>query len=330
MPAAVFLRRRGRGSAAAARSGSGRPSRVRLLCTGRMAVVRAAVWGAVLCGPLALAATWLADAPAARPVPSSSVRPVSGKDPAGYAELFIGLWLDSGRESRESGTAAAEAVRAMAPEVELPQWGDAPPKVARVAAVDSERLHSRAWVVTVAVQFESAGTPGDSDGTAADGQPVLRFFTVPVVMTAGGRQALAVAATPAEVGGPRTAKPPASPYGVEVEPGSPLEETVREFLTAYLGGSGGVDRYLAPGAAVTAPSAPYSTVRVERVSAAGGSGERPARDGDQMRVRAQVTAGGADGGLWPLSYALRLTARDGRWEIAEVEAGVEIGQEVTR
>ncbi|WP_157840026.1 conjugal transfer protein [Streptomyces megasporus] len=265
------------------------------------------------------------------------MRPVPGKDPAGYAELFVGLWLNSGQESQGSQSAAAKAVRAMAPKVELPQWGEAPPKATQVAAVDSERLHSRAWSVTVAAQFESADvSEDDNSGTASGEWAAVRFFTVPVVMTAddatspGGRQALAVAAAPAEVAGPQTAELPASPYGTDVEPGSALEVTVREFLSAYLSGDGGVDRYLAPGAVVAAPSAPYTAVRVERVSAADGTGDRPVEDGAQARVRAQVTAGDTGGGQWPLSYALRLTARDGRWEIAEVEAGLEISRKVTR
>ncbi|WP_329309686.1 hypothetical protein [Streptomyces sp. NBC_01262] len=45
------------------------------------------------------------------------------------------------------------------------------------------------------------------------------------------------------------------------------------------------------------------------------------KDGTTVRVQVHVTAADAEGGRWPLVYALAMTARSGRWEVTTLQAG---------
>lgn len=278
-----------------------------------MAMVRTVVWAAVAAGPLALAVSCAGPDPVVR-IPKAAAAQPSGSrllqaDPSGYAEVAVALWLRSGNRQ---DPAAAAALLTMAPSVESPVWSKDVPKVERVTAVGTARLRNSTWSVTVGVQFAGGG---------------VRYFAVPMTFDGGDRAAgsqpgLVVTSAPAEVAGPRRLKAPTSVYGSEVPTESPLAVTVGEFLAAYAGGSGSADRYLAPG--VDLPSlvpAPYRQVRMDRLSAdeSGDGGVR--KDGSTVRVQARVTARDAAGGLWPLAYALRLTARAGRWEVTGLESG---------
>ena len=90
------------------------------------------------------------------------------------------------------------------------------------------------------------------------------------------------------------------------------------FLAAYLTGAGEVDRCLAPGVRLTAVSpAPFSAVIVRQISAIEEAAAGDAVPGDGTRVHIQATAPAKDSsGRCPLAYALTLTARSGRWEVA--------------
>lgn len=305
----------------------GRP-RDRRLPVRRTALVRATVWLAVASGPLALVSGFASAQPqqSTRPAPvtKSATSTDTSAAPAGYAELFLGLWLRAG--SSEDGPAARQ-VRAMAPSVPLPAWGEHPPAVERLAAVRTARQGHGSWSVTIAVHVKKPGPKASSDGAQ---QGIVRYFALPVTVrdtspSPGGKQTFAVAVAPAEVAGPTAADEPASPYEAVVPAGSQLATTVGEFLTAYLtSGNGGADRYLAPGTALPAPAfAPAADVSVDDVRSVVRTEEAAGADGATVRVRAQITASDADGGLWPLSYALQLQARDGRWEVRTVQSGLE-------
>jgi hypothetical protein len=179
-----------------------------------------------------------------------------------------------------------------------------------VTAVRSVQRDGSAWAVTVAAQY--------TDGT-------VRYFAVPVATDRTGAS-FAVAGAPGVVAGPARATAPASPYTVSLPSDGSLSSTVGEFLGAYLTGTGGVDRYLAPGVKLTPVSpAPYRAVTVREVSAveeAAAAGEVPA-DGAKVRVLVQAEARD-DAGRWPLAYELALTARSGRWDVAALEAGTAV------
>lgn len=304
--------------------------RTRSLPVRRTALVRMAVWATVATGPLALISSCARSDEVVRTQPVPAARAgdtgTSSPDPAGYAELFLGLWLRSG--SDEDG-AAARQVHAMAPSVQPPLWGEHVPAVEQVTAVRSLRQADGAWSVTVAVQFKQteAGTPDKVAATGSDG--ALRYFALPLVikdtgMSVGAARAFVVPAAPMEVAAPAVLEEPASPYGTQVPDSSPLATTVGEFLTAYLGAGEGAGRYLAPGITLPAPtSASFTAVRVDAIHAAGRTDGTASADGGATRVQVQITASDADGGRWPLSYALQLKARDGRWEITGLQSGLE-------
>ncbi|MFF7415606.1 conjugal transfer protein [Streptomyces lydicus] len=296
--------------------------RLRPLRHRRVAVVRVAALVALTCGPLSLASVWASSSRAAHPAVSAGAHQTAqpaaqpGQDPAGFAEVFLGLWLKGepagGRES-----AAQRAVQSMAPEVALPEYGGRAPRVGQVSAVRSVPVRSGAWSVTVAAELEASGE-----------RPVVRYYRVPVLFRldhAGG--ASFVAAAPAQVPGPSAGRSAASPYTAEVTPGSALAKTVAQFLSAYLSGAGGTDRYLAPHVVLAPLDSSYVEVRTERVTSIGRSGGAVGGAGEQVRVRVQVLARDAQGAQWPLTYALRLATRDGRWEVRAMESGLEAGKE---
>ncbi|WP_230993747.1 conjugal transfer protein [Streptomyces endocoffeicus] len=226
-------------------------------------------------------------------------------DPSGYAELFVALWLRSDSRSKESGD--ERRLRAMAPGVDLPEPREgAQLSVDRVVAVRSAQLSGGAWSVTMAVQ---------------SGEQV-RYFSVPLVASGSGSGAFVVAAAPARLAGPQAMRAPGSAYRVPVPEGSELASTASEFLTAYLTGVGERDRYLAPGMRLLPLDAPrYERVEVEQVLADDAAVKGPVpKNGTVARVQVRVRAVDADA-AWPLVYSLRMSARDGRWEIASVDTG---------
>ncbi|MFI9213921.1 conjugal transfer protein [Streptomyces sp. NPDC053253] len=290
----------------------------------RAALTRLGVWAALAAGPVALLASFGRPAPAAAERPTTvtrTVQPETRADtgPAGYAELVLGLWLGAG--SDVNGPAARQ-LRLLAPSVRIPDWGQRTVAVERLAAMRTVRENS-GWAVTVAAQFtEAAQTP---ERASAAG---LRYFTIPVVLQqsgkTGGSMGFAAAGAPMEVAGPAAGQMPTSPYGSPV-PDGPLVDSVTGFLTAFLGAEGGADRYLAPGVTLPRPAAgDYIAVEVDQLLAdRRTSGQDTGRDGAGARVRAEVTATDSAGRKWPLSYALSLSARAGRWEVAALGSGLD-------
>ncbi|MDI3408338.1 conjugal transfer protein [Streptomyces cavernicola] len=313
---------------------SGGQLRVRRLPIRRTALVRAAVWLAVASGPLALVSGFASarSQEQAQPVPVTKATSTTeaSAGPAGYAELFLGLWLRAGGSA--DGPAARQ-VRAMAPSVPLPVWGERPPAVERLAAVRTARQGRGAWSVTIAVHLKEPTTKASSE-SGAEQLGIVRYFALPVTVTdttaaPGGTQEFAIAAAPAEVAGPSAADEPDSPYEAPVPTSSELATTAGEFLTAYLkAGDGGADRYLAPGTTLPAlVSAPAIDVSVDDVRSTERTEGTAGADGATARVLAQVTASDADGRVWPLAYALKLQARDGRWEVRAVQSGLETSRD---
>ncbi|MEU8795428.1 conjugal transfer protein [Streptomyces sp. NPDC048643] len=273
----------------------------------RVHLTRLAAWTAIAAGPTALciAITSGPTTVQAAVAQAAPTRPVAQRsDPAGFAQLFVGAWLHSSAD--DASSAQARLAQSMAPDVELPDRGErAQPGPESVTAVRSAPRSGDVWSVTVAAQY-------------ADGR--LLTFAVPVVAgRAGG--SFTVTGAPGVVAGPVQAKAPQSPYQVPVPEGR-LSSSVGEFLSAYLAGAGEVDRYLAPGVALSAVSpAPFEGVRVQQVRAieeAASAGK--AVDGAAVHVLVQVEARDGDG-RWPLAYELALTARSGRWEVTGLDSG---------
>ncbi|MFE5923926.1 conjugal transfer protein [Streptomyces sp. NPDC056468] len=279
----------------------------------RVRLSRLAVWTVIGAGPIALGVA-LASSPttvhaADPPKPRAAVRTTAvAADPAGYAQLFVHAWL---RSSADDATSAqSRLAQSMARNVELPDpAAAAQAKPTSVTAVRSAQREGGLWSVTVAAQY-------------ADGR--LRYYAVPVAADRAG-DSFAVTGTPGVVAGPKTAEVPRSAYGVRV-PQSDLSAAVGQFLTAYLAGTGEVDRYLAPGVSLSPISpAPYTAITMQQVSAVeeAAAAEQVLADGTKVRVLARVEARDSSG-RWPLAYELALTARSGRWEVAALESGTTV------
>ncbi|MGI5380693.1 conjugal transfer protein [Streptomyces sp. CA-251387] len=276
----------------------------------RVRLSRLAFWTVIAAGPIALGVavtstpTTVEAATSAKP--TTAVRTTAAAaDPAGYAQLFVSVWLRSSAD--DASTAQARLAQSMAPDVELPDpAADAQSTPQSVTAVRSAQRADGAWSVTVAAQY--------TDGS-------VRYYAVPVAADRAGAS-FAVAGAPGVVAGPARAEVPKSSYGVTVPEGD-LSAAVGEFLAAYLTGAGEVSRYLAPGVTLAPVSpAPYAAVSVEQVSAVEevAAAEQVPADGTTVRVLARVKARDASG-RWPLAYELALTARSGRWEVSALESG---------
>ncbi|MGW6842128.1 conjugal transfer protein [Streptomyces sp. NPDC054958] len=288
-------------------------------------LVRLALWGVLGAGPLALVATLYAPrttvvqaAPALQP---SDARPPA--DPRGAAELFVDLWLRAdGADSR-----IAAAVRALAPEVDLPKRprSTAAPIAAagRVVAVRTV-VGPGTWTVVVAALRDQAepAPAGDPNAVA----PLVRYYAV---SGTGGTEGtpVTIGGAPAEVAAPDASAVPAAQFTHRVPAGGALEASLGEFVRAYLGGgqSGGLERYLSPGLRVSAPkTAPYVRIEVTDVLAdaeAATAAVVPA-DGTKARVRIRVSGEDKQGARWPLVYRAEVTARAGRWEVSALESGI--------
>ncbi|MFD9356430.1 conjugal transfer protein [Streptomyces sp. NPDC060031] len=281
-------------------------------------------------GPLALAVSLTAPAATvAKAAPathaSESVRPPA--DPGGAAEMFVELWLRADAAAPDSGVAAA--VRALAPEAELPKRprseAGAPVSTARAVTVRTSWGPGGGWTTVVAV----LGGGRDQAVPTASGNPVVvplvRYFAV---SGAGGKDGdpVTVSGSPAEIAAPDAGAVPDSEFTHPVASSGALATSLREFVRAYLGGQGaGLERYLSPGLQVSAPKlAPYTRVDIEDVAAdveVAAGGAVPA-DGVKARARVRVSGEDRAGVRWPLAYRLEVTARAGRWEVSTLEAGV--------
>ncbi|MEU5108480.1 conjugal transfer protein [Streptomyces sp. NPDC021354] len=294
-------------------------------------------WAVICAGPVLGLLAWMSSAAAVDAQPQLQPRAQqteteSGAGPTGFAELFVAAFVEAGQGEEDQ----------LAPYYPSASQLDLDGAPARQTATQTTAVRVRqtapgAWSVTVATRVEPHGT---KDSKAKDAEAdkersgVLRYFQVPVLaQTPASSPSLreeryVAAALPAEVAAPGgQARQPRLGYGPEraAVPGDTRAETVREFLSAYLTGTGELDRYLAPGLHMEPVSpAPYRKVAIESMAVAGESADSPATrvpaDGTQQRLLVQVRATGTDHARVPLSYALTLKARDGRWEIAAMDA----------
>lgn len=296
-------------------------------------VVRRAAWVLLLAGP-ALGAWALLSQPevvVSRAVPERgavAAADTSASGPGGFAELFVHAYLEAGEGtegSLEGFLPGAESVVVLA--------GPGSQVVEQVAAVRVRAVSDGYWAVTVAARVRlvksAAVKPAVQEGAdAGAGVAVLRYFRVPV--RSGPAGALAAVSLPAEVGAPPAGKAPALGYGQGVEP-SQADAGVRTlggFFSSYLAGEGELDRYMSPGSALASVvPVPYASVALVRIAEYGTNAPGAAfsegaeiADGTRRRLLVDVAAVDPVGVERPLTYAVAMKARDGRWEVEAVEA----------
>ncbi|THA53185.1 conjugal transfer protein [Streptomyces sp. A1136] len=296
------------------------------------ALLRWIVWGLIALGPLLGALAYLSvpttsAAPApktAPPAPTAS----GGQGAAGFATLFVAAYLSAGRSDESKLAAYYPPAASMQLDGVSGQHRGEQLTVVRLRQTDTS-----VWAVTIAARVTGAQPspapstqPGASPSQSAD---AVRYFQVPVATApgAGGATAYTALALPAEVAAPERAKTPELVYGAmrPALPTDPRTQAVTSFLTAYLTRAGAeLDRYLAPGTRLSAPSpAPYSGIAVDQLAVEGETGGEPVvsvpGDGATLRLLVTLRATGRDGVRLPLAYALTLKARAGRWEIAGLD-----------
>ncbi|MFB8211123.1 conjugal transfer protein [Streptomyces sp. NPDC056010] len=301
-------------------------------------LLRRTAWGLLVAGPVL--AVW---ALLSRPAPVAPVAPVRQEQPAvgqpagpgGFAELFVSAYLAAGEGTEESLApflpTARDVTLSAAPGAQRAQ---------ELAAVKVRQVSAGYWSVTVAARVVPASTAGTKPKLGEPGSEqasgsVLRYFQVAVRSGVGG--ALAAAALPAEVGAPLSGEAPSLAYGqsVPVPASDPAGQTLTGFFAAYLAGSGQLDRYLSPGTALSAISpAPYARIEVVQVAETGtndpGAQQAVPADGARRELLVQVAATDTAGQQRPLAYAIAITARDGRWEIASVEGAPVLSKDSAR
>lgn len=261
--------------------------------------------GAVLGGVAVAAAMKSPPAQQAAVVDDSNQRAAAGE----LAQRVVVAWLAA---TRANPGALVDLVPG-ASDASLPERAF---KVTEVGVSGIGRA-GEVWSVTV------AATVTDALGVTA-----RRFYRVPVQVTGdpvaggGGASGTVTALTlPAPVSPPSTGAAPQSAYRGPLGETSAVGVTVTQFLGAYLAGTGDVSRYLTPGVTLTALTpAPYTDVSLEDLRAdTNADGDAVPGDGDQMRVLATVTATVTRQQTSACTYALSLTARAGRWEIAGID-----------
>ncbi|MBD0743002.1 hypothetical protein BG418_01415 [Streptomyces sp. CBMA152] len=299
------------------------------------ALVRWVAWGLLVLGPLlGAAALWLSPSPAgparATAAPTAAAAP-GAQGAAGFAQLFVAAYLAAGEGDQD------KLVAYYPPATSLRLEGASNRRRGEQLTVVRLRQSDRdVWSVTVAARITPAPTaptgetrsPAPAASAPASAAQTVRYFQVPVATarTASGASGYTALAMPAEVAAPERIQAPELVYGPlrPALPTDPRTQAVTEFLTAYLTRGGELDRYLAPGTHLAAITpAPYTQIAVDSLAIEGERGAEAVTpvpdDGTRLRLLVALRATGPDGIRMPLTYALTLKARAGRWEIASLD-----------
>ncbi|MFE2092829.1 conjugal transfer protein [Streptomyces sp. NPDC059460] len=296
------------------------------------AAIRWTAWGLLVLGPLLGAFAYLS-APAQAGPAQRTAAPVApaatgAQGAAGFAQLFVAAFISAGEGDQDKLAAYYPDATSLRLEGASDRRRGEQFTVVRLRQTDSG-----VWSVKVAARITDTkpadGHQADAkDETKAAAAQGVRYFQVPVATatTAGGASGYTALAMPAEVAAAERIKAPGLVYGPmrPALPADPRTQAVTEFLTAYLTGAGELDRYLAPGTHLTpVVPAPYSGIAVDTLAIEGEKDTEPVTvvpdDGTTLRLLVALRATGHDEVRVPLTYALTLNARAGRWEIASLD-----------
>lgn len=291
------------------------------------------LWVALAAGPLALGMRFLVP-PQQLVVPTSSQADQAGEIAAvsEFATRAIVLWLETPNNGDDQ-----PIVEAMFPSIE--QIRPATPWTTdNVVVANVEKLENQLWAVTVAADVTDAmpRPVTDEEGNIVEPdeddlpKPRRMYFQVPIVHVNGSSYAQAL---PAIVPAPDLAEIQDMPYRTNVGSSHPVYRGVQEFLSALLtsGNNESLERLTSPGSDLDAIiPAPYASVAITQLQSAtkvAVENETPT-DGDQLEVLATVRLVGTNEQSLTAQYAIRLVARQERWEIAEIHDSPELVQPV--
>jgi hypothetical protein len=175
------------------------------------------------------------------------------------------------------------------------------PTVSAVTLV-SDTGDAQQWSVVIAVSeraFEAA-------------TPHTAFYRLPVIYSNYGVRASAL---PARVNGPGAGADLPLAYPTALPAASPAFATVNGFLTSFLTGAGGLERYVTTDSGLTA-AADYRSVQVIKCQA---NHEVPDQavpaEGTTVHVLATVNAVTNQFAPLQLDYPITLTVTSGRWSV---------------
>lgn len=232
---------------------------------------------------------------------------VQQQESGAYAMSFVGAWLGA---TRQQPGALLDYVADSATSLLSEQaWAYRDLGVVSIDPIESTGTVS----VVIAANVE------EYDMTSDKGTKIWprRYFSVPVRVSGAG---LTVLALPTPVAAPsRDSSTVQLSYTKTVSPNTSARTTVESFLGAYLAGSGDITRVISPGSTITAIApAPYQQLKVTDVRSDLTPSDSPA-NGDVVHVFATADVSSATGQRLTTTYALTLTARDGRWETTSVD-----------
>lgn len=280
--------------------------------TGR-ALGQKAVTGALLiavaCGPLALVSATIAGQ--SKPAIAQAVvdAPLTAQQQAAgeYGAAFVAAWLSATND--DTGNLGTYVSTSAIAQLSKTAWTYRDLSVVSISKAEGSDLLS----VVVGANVE------ELDVESEDGKSIWprRYFSVAVHVT---ETTTNIVGLPAPVAAPvkgEEAVPLA--YNQPVGKTSAAQETVEAFLGAYLAGSGDISRYITPGSAISAITpAPYMTLAVTDIKADVEPVDSPST-GSVTHVLATVEVASAREQMLTATYALTLTARDGRWETTSVD-----------
>lgn len=278
--------------------------------------------GVLAAGPVALALQVTSvKAPAPRPVVAAADTSTARTAVGELAQAWVVQWLTATQDS-----ASALQQRAGSISLSLPTkgWQVANPQVASASAAGPGE-----WAVVV-------GADVTAPGQAA---AVHRYYQVSVGYSEasadrGGDQAqLSVLSLPAPVAGPAQVAAPPTSYGQTLATDGPVGQTVYAFLGALVAGQGDVTRYTSPSAQIRPVTPPLAaSVRIQTiacpVSSTSVAQATTVPDGTRLQVLVAVDLLTADGQARTSQYALTLSSRAGRWEVADIDPGPLLAQPI--
>lgn len=179
------------------------------------------------------------------------------------------------------------------------------PTVSAVTLVsDAGTVQQWSVVITVSERAFEAATP------------CTAYYRLPVVYSNYGLRASAL---PARVNGPGAGADTPLGYPTAVADTSPAFATVRGFLTSFLTGAGGLERYVTTSSGLL-PAADYRSAHVAKLLANRTVGENdvPA-EGTTVHVLATVNAVTSQYAPLQLDYPIVLTVTSGRWSVAGLD-----------
>ncbi len=258
------------------------------------------LWSAIVAGPIALILVVLTSGGSTPPPAASSADSAEAQTIAEeFAETYVVRYLTSDRDTNElTQTLTADGGDPLLAD------GLQISNTAVAAATQVSKAQQRSvWSVTVATDINGA----------------RRYLLVPVQVD--GTAAIAVT-PPAVVPAPLLATSDDIDLTNEWPPNDPAVQSISAFLNALLTGNGEVSVYTSPGVQLNPVTPPlFKEVKIRSVVTDLDRDDLtdPVADGTTIQTMTDATAVLPKDNQLAVRYALTLTSRDGRWEVAAID-----------